>query len=246
MTQAAGADQHTRRARVQQRDRLAYGVVGGDAGIGERRDVLRPRLRVELDAGPRRGQQVVGHAAVVRQAGERAVGAVHVVAGPAGPAQPARRRRVQDDRVADLHVGHRRADLVHPARVLVAERVRQGRVHCLGPLALDDVQVGTAHPGTADLHHDVERALHGRFRYLLDHWLLVVPMQPDRLHVSPSPFVSYRTRNMPRQMPALASMPTRVARARRRCSGSASEPPPPDRVGHLGTHRLVSPAGSGT
>jgi hypothetical protein len=38
------------------------------------------------------------------------------------------------------------------------------------------------------------------------------------------PLVSYRIRNMRRQRPALASMPTRVARARRRCKGSASMP----------------------
>ena len=84
--------------------------------------------------------------------------AVHVVAGPAGPAQPAGRRRVQDHRVADGHVGHRGADLVHPAGVLVADRVGQRRAHRLGPLALDDVQVGAAHAGAADLDDHVERA----------------------------------------------------------------------------------------
>ena len=50
---------------------------------------------------------------------------MHVVAGAARAAQPAGDERVHDDRVADLDVGHARADLVDPARVLVPGRVRQ-------------------------------------------------------------------------------------------------------------------------
>ena len=151
---------HAGGARVEQRDRLAHRVVGGDAGIGQRRDVLRLGRRVELDAGPGRGEQVLRHAAVVSESpGKELFDAVHVLAGPAGAAQPAGRRRVQDHGVADGDVGHRRADLVHPAGVLVADRVGQRRVHRLGPLALDDVQVGAAHAGAADLDHHVERAL---------------------------------------------------------------------------------------
>ena len=83
--------------------------------------------------------------------------AVHVVAGPAGPAQAAGRGRVQDHGVADGHVGDRRADLVHPARVLVAQDVGQRGAHGRVPLAVDDVQVGAADAGAADLHDDVER-----------------------------------------------------------------------------------------
>ena len=218
---------HAGGARVEQRDGLADRVVGGDAGVGERGDVLRLGLRVELDAGPRRGEQVLGHPAVARQAGERAVDAVHVVAGPAGAAQPAGRRRVQDHRVADGHVGDRGADLVHPAGVLVAERVGQRRVHRRVPLALDDVQVGAADPGAADLHDDVERAAEGRAR---------VPRRrrasggtraggrpssaPPRLVL----MVPYRCRSMPRQMLPFASMLTRVVPGPAQVQRQASAP----------------------
>ena len=144
-------------------------LVAGDAGVGERGHVLRLGRGVELDAGPGRGEQVLGHAAVAGQAGELAVDAVHVVAGPAGMAQPAGGGRMQDDGVAHRHVGDRGADLVHPAGVLVAQDVGQRRVHRRVPLALHDVQVGAAHPGAADLHDDVERATDGRLWYLVDH-----------------------------------------------------------------------------
>src|SRR5580658_8475856 len=96
VTEAARADDHAGGARVEQRDRLAHRVVRGDPRVGQRRDVLGLGRRVELDAGPRGGEQVLGHPAVTGQARERAVGAVHVVAGPAGTAQAARNPRMQD------------------------------------------------------------------------------------------------------------------------------------------------------
>src|SRR6266516_122995 len=89
VAEPARADQHARGARVEQRDGLPHGVVRGDPGVGERGDVLRLGLRVEPDAGPGRGEQELGHPAVAGQAGERAGGAVHVLAGSAGPAQAA-------------------------------------------------------------------------------------------------------------------------------------------------------------
>ena len=113
---------------------------------------------------------------------------------------------------------------MHPAGVLVAQDVGQRRVHRRVPLALHDVQVGAAHPGAADLHDDVERAAEGRLGYLVHDRHLVKSVQTDGLHCSssPSPDVPYRCRSMPRQMPAFASMLTRVVCARRRCSGTAS------------------------
>src|SRR5579859_66426 len=230
MAQAPRPYHDGRRARVQQADGLAYRMVGGDAGVSECRNLSRPGLRVELHAGARRGEQVLGHPAVVGQAGERVVGAVHVVAGPAGPAQPAGRGRVQDHGVADGHVGDRRADLVYPAGVLVAERVGQRGVHRGVPLPLDDVQVGPADAGPADLHDDVQRALDARLGHLVDDGMGVVTMDPDSLHgaflscswACPRPAEPYRCRSMPRQMLLFASMPMRVALARRRCTGAAS------------------------
>jgi hypothetical protein len=134
VAEAAGSDDHGGGAGVEQRQRLAHRVIGGDPGVGERGDVLRLRRGVELDAGAGRGEQVLGHAAVGGQTGERGVLAVHVVTRPAGVAQAAGGGRVQDHRVADGDVGHRGADLVHPAGVLVAEDVRQRGAHPAVPL----------------------------------------------------------------------------------------------------------------
>ncbi len=212
VAEAAGADDHAGGAGIEQREGLAHRVVSGDAGVGQRGHVLRTGLRVELDAGPRGGQQVLGHPAVPAQAGERAVLAVHVVAGPAGVAQAAGDQWVQDHGVADGYVRDPGADLVHPARVLVAEDVGQRGAHRRVPLALDDVQVGTADAGAADLHDDVERSADLRIRHLVDDWLSVKLVQPDGLHwsSSPCPGESYRCRSMPRQIPEFASMLTRV------------------------------------
>ena len=85
VAKAARADKHAGGARIQQRESLTDRVICRDPGVGERRDILRLGLRVEPDARAGRGEQVVGHPAVSRQAGERAVDAVHVIPGPAGP-----------------------------------------------------------------------------------------------------------------------------------------------------------------
>ena len=70
------------------------------------------------------------------------------------------------------HVGDAGADLPHPSGVLVAERVRQGDVALLRPLALDDVQVGAAQSGAADLDDHVERTGDAGLRNVLEHRLL--------------------------------------------------------------------------
>ena len=56
-----------------------------------------------------------------------------------------------------------------------------GPIACV-PLALDDVQVGAAHPGAADPDDHVERTLDRRLGHLLDDRVLVVAVQPDRPH----------------------------------------------------------------
>ena len=141
---------------------LRRGVVGGEARVGKCGDVGRLERVVDLHHAARRRLQVVGVPAVGVDAREVVRLAVHVVAGPAGAAQPAGDQRMHDHLVALGDVGDRRADRVHPAGVLVADRVRQLDLGLLGPLALEDVQVGAAHPGAADLDDDVERA--GRSR----------------------------------------------------------------------------------
>ena len=121
MPEAARADHDARGARIEQGNRLTDGVLGRDAGIGESGDVFRPSAWVQLHARPRRGEQLLRHAAVVRQARERAAFAVHVIAGPASAAQPAGWGGVQDDGVAGFDIRYCRADLMHPAGVLMAE-----------------------------------------------------------------------------------------------------------------------------
>src|SRR5438477_263539 len=71
------------------------------------------------------------------------------------------------------------------AGVPVAERVGQRGVHRRIPLPLDDVQVGAADAGPADLDDNVERALDGRLGHLVDDGLLMVTMDPDSLHWAP-------------------------------------------------------------
>src|SRR5215469_14734820 len=72
VAEPARAHEHAGGAGGQQRDGLAHRVVGGDPGVGQRSDVLRLGLRVELHAGARRGAQEPGHPAVAGQAGELA------------------------------------------------------------------------------------------------------------------------------------------------------------------------------
>jgi hypothetical protein len=94
-------------------------VVGGEARVGQRRDVLRLQDRVQLHDRAGVGLQEIREAAIPGDAGELAVLAVHVVPGPARPAQPAGHQRVQDHGVSDLDVSHGGAYLLDPAGVLV-------------------------------------------------------------------------------------------------------------------------------
>src|SRR5690348_18175192 len=63
------------------------------------------------------------------------------------------------------------------------ERVRQLWAHRLIPLPLDDVQVGPADAGPADLHDDVERLRDHRLGHLIDDTPLVITVNPDRSEV---------------------------------------------------------------
>src|ERR1700722_18943251 len=56
VAEAAGADDDGGGAGVEQRQRLADGVVGGDPGVRQRRHVGRLRAGVELDAGAGAGE----------------------------------------------------------------------------------------------------------------------------------------------------------------------------------------------
>src|SRR6266540_4597075 len=56
VAEPAGPDDDRGGAGPQQRDGLADRMVGGDARVGQRRDILRLGGGVELDAGPGGGQ----------------------------------------------------------------------------------------------------------------------------------------------------------------------------------------------
>jgi hypothetical protein len=110
----------TARAGAQQRQRLADHVHDGQAGVRVRGDVGRfqaGRKREDTAVG---GREQFGEAAVAGEAGEgQAPGAAHVVADAARRAEAARQLGVADDGVAHGDVLDLRADVVHPAGVLV-------------------------------------------------------------------------------------------------------------------------------
>ena len=112
---------------------------------------------------------------------------MHVVAGPAGVAQAAGHERVDDHRIADGDVVDGGAHRVDPARVLVAERVRERDARLLPPLTLDDVEVGPAEPGPADADDDIEGVGQLGFGDVLDSGILAIAVQADGLHLSPPP-----------------------------------------------------------
>ena len=170
--------------------------------------------------------------------GNAAVLAVHVVAGPAGPAQPAGDQRMQDHLVADGDVGDGVTDRMHPAGVLVADRVGQRHAGLLLPLAFDDVHVGAADAGAADPHDHVERAGRSPVRDVGELAGWCGSRRPVRLSscaprfwsaawiwtvVAPRrrPLVAGRA-SRPRQKWALPSIEIRTDRAKRSRSGTAS------------------------
>ena len=142
---------HAGRARVEQRDRLADRVVGGDAGVGQGGDVLRLGRGSSLTQAR---AEVSRYSAIPPsrvKPGERCCSTQCMSCRPGRPGTARRSASGAGSRCRRPDVGHRGADLVHPAGVLVADRVGQRRVHRRVPLALDDVQVGAADAGAADL-----------------------------------------------------------------------------------------------
>ena len=136
-------------------------------------------------AGRRRSERstrdVVGEAAVDREARELMARAVHVDAAPAGHAEAAAVGRVHEHGVALGDRRHAVAGLLDPARVLVAEDPRQpdaGGLH----QALDGVQIGRAHTRAADPHDDVARVRDLGHRPLDELERLVVGAHECRFH----------------------------------------------------------------
>jgi hypothetical protein len=182
MAEAAGPDDDRVGSWVQDGHGLFDGVVGGQPGVGERGDVLGSDARIEPDHGAGARLEELGEAAVGVDPGERPPHTMHVVTGAAGSAQPAGDQRVDDDDVADIDVVDGRPHGVDPAGVLVPQRVREVHVALGLPLAFDDVQIRSAHPGAADANNHVERPGDRRVGDLLDRRTLTVGVQSHSLH----------------------------------------------------------------
>src|ERR1700694_305865 len=182
VAQPPGADDHAAVPGRQAARGLGGGVVRGEARVGERRDIRGLQRVVDFHDAAGRGFQVLRVAAVGVDAGEGDGLAVHVVAGAAGTTQPAGDQRVDDDLVAITDVGHRGSDRVDPAGVLMPDGVGQLDLRLFGPLAFQDVQIGSAHARSADLHDDVERPGRGGDRYLRHLEVAVVADYLDGSH----------------------------------------------------------------
>ena len=143
---------------------------------------------------------------------------MHVISGPARSALAAGYVRVDDHGVPHRHVRHRRAHLVHPARVLVPGRVRQLDPRLVGPLTLLDVKVRPAETGGADPHDHVQRTVSSRLVYLVQLQRLLIRMQPCCLHPvtsSDSGARPWRNCSSDRQRPPFASRLVRTSRPMR-------------------------------
>src|SRR5699024_2057845 len=92
----------------------------------------------------------------------------------ASAAESARDQGVQDHPIPDVDVAHRGADLHDGARVLVPEYVRKLYPALVGPLPLDDVQIGPAHPGRVHLDQHVQGPLDPGIGNLVDRWWALV------------------------------------------------------------------------
>src|SRR5438445_3305813 len=207
---------------------LLAGPHGGDAGVGHGRHVLGLEARVELDERALAGQKVLSEAPVHAEAGEGAVVAVHVLAAAAAEAHATAHQRVHDHGVAGADRRHVGAHLFDPPGVLVAEGVRQLEVgERLAQDALDDVEVGPAEAGPADLDDDVLGAADLRFRDVVDpETVVVVAVQAGGVHTdASSSFGSvspYLAASRPRQKLAFPSMLTLTVRAKIRCRSRVS------------------------
>src|SRR2546423_10899910 len=65
----------------------------------------------------------------------------------------------------------------------MADRVRQLNARLLGPLSLNDMQVGTAQPGATNAHNDIPRARNRGLRDWLDFGKFMIVVQTDCFHL---------------------------------------------------------------
>src|SRR5216683_1113104 len=112
---------------------------------------------------------------------------MHVIACATGATEATGNQRMDNDRISNGYIAHRRANGFYPARVLMAQRVRQLHTRFFRPLSLDDVQVGAAETGAANAHDDIKGGCNLWLSDLFDHRRLFILMQTYRFHMlSPS------------------------------------------------------------
>ena len=168
MAETAGTDDHGVLARHQMACGFLGDAVGGEPRVGVGRHILGREALGQLDQGTLAGVQEVGVAARRVDAGEAALARVHVVTAPAGEAVAAGHQRMADHRIADLDAFDARADLLHPARVLMPHDVGEGDIHVALPHALDDVEVGAADARAADADDHVRGLRDLRIVHILE------------------------------------------------------------------------------
>jgi hypothetical protein len=114
---------------------------------------------------------------------------VHVIAATTRQAMAAGDERMADHRVALLESGDALANLFNPAGVLMPHDIGQIDVGLFAPDAFDDMEIGSAHTGTADANDNVRWIFKARIDDILvtDEFLgaqgFVVPMQNSGFHL---------------------------------------------------------------
>src|SRR5215831_215346 len=150
MAKTAEPDDHGEVAGLKDLRGLVGRMIGRQAGVGVRRDLLGLDVVGKTDQVPFLDLKIVGKAAVTGDARKRAVLAVHVVAPPARGAGAIGDERVHDHGVALLEAAYLRPRVFDPAGIFVARGVGELNAHLVAPDALDNVQVGPTEPGAPD------------------------------------------------------------------------------------------------
>src|SRR5579883_1900074 len=165
-------------------------MVGGKPGIRKGGDVLRRQHGIQLDDCTRGRLQEVGHPSIDGDTGKRLVDTMHVITGSTGTAETTGDERMHNNGIPDCNMAHRRADLVNPACVLMPKGIWEHNVRFLRPLALDNMEVGAAKPGSPDADDDIVGTGDPGFSYFLNNGKLFIVVQTNCFHIKSSMFNS--------------------------------------------------------
>src|SRR5690349_16075024 len=192
VTEATSANHHRFCARIKGSRCLLDRVISGETGISQGRNIFGVKARVELDNGTGARLEKVCHPTIDGDARKSRVRAVHIIAGTTGAAEATGNQRMNNNCVTDSYIADRRSNLLDPASVLMAQRIRQRYSGFLCPLSFDDMQVGAAEARAANAHNDIEGSSHLWFSYFGDFGKLVIFKKPYSFHMfSPSGYASF-------------------------------------------------------